>query len=409
MTQTNYRQALNTYEDTVSGGNIPAANKIIKVVDWVMRLEPYETPMLSQIGIGQEIDQDIFYWGQSYQTPQISNTSEALDNSETGIDVTTGHGLRFSKYMVVAITDYVSGSTTALDLSTTELVWLNADVSTDTLNVQRGVGGTSAVSHASGAYVEIVGSALPQNVDFEITPITRGDQKFNYFQRFQTAAQADEAARNQPTYENPSDILVADMTEKAKIEKIHLEKALFWGGRQRGVPGTPTPSMMGGFDTFITTNVTNVGGALLNPYRIQDELRDLWKAVGDNKATKFVMGPTTAMCFDTVLNPYREANWNDTTATLMLDRVKMRFGTFEILMHRYCPEGVIYGLRFDKMKVHPFKGRNWKFKDIETGGPYDRKGLSGDFSFKLEAEQTMFKLHGFEIDPDQYPRSEFFG
>lgn len=96
---------------------------------------------------------------------------------------------------------------------------------------------------------------------------------------------------------------------------------------------------MGGLDTFIVSNVTDVGGANLGVYAVQDELRDLWKAVGDNGATTFVMGPDTAMLFDTVINPYREATMSDTTANLMLDSVKMRFGTFKIVMHRYCPEG----------------------------------------------------------------------
>lgn len=34
-------------------------------------------------------------------------------------------------------------------------------------------------------------------------------------------------------------------------------------------------------------------------------------------------------------------------------------------------------------------------------------GLSGDFSFKLDAEQTMFKLYGFNIDPDNYQRDGY--
>ena len=406
MTKLFLRQAENTYDTGVTNGTIPLANKKINVVDWVMRLEPYETPMLSTIGIGDEIDQDIFYWGQSYQTPQTSNTAEAVDLTETAIDVTTNHGELFSKYMVVAITDYKAGSSTLLDLTTRELIWLNTDVTNDTLNCVRGVGGTSAATHSSGAFVEIVGSAMPQLNDFSITPITRGDQAYNYFQRFQTSAVADEAARKQPTWENPGDILLDDMAEKAKIEKIHLEKAIFQGGRQRGVPGV-TPDMFGGIDTFVTTNVTNVGGARLSVYTIQDELRDLYKAVGDNKATKFVMGPDTAAMFDTLLNPYREATWDTTTVSLSLKNVNMRFGNFDILMHRYCPEGIVYGLRFDKMKIHPFKGRNWQTKDIATDGPYDRKGLSGDFSFKLAAEHTMFKLHNFDVNPDSYPRGEY--
>ncbi len=406
MTLTHIRASENTYDTGISGGTIPLANKQIKVINWVKRLAPYETPLLSSIGMGEEINQDIFYWGQSYQTPQKTVSAEAIDGSETGIDVATGTGLYFNKYNVVMLCNYVAGTnSTQLDLTNKELVWVNQDVTSDTLTVERGYG-TSATTHDNGCHVEIVGTAMPQLTDYAITPITRGDQAYNLFQRFQTAAQADRAARKQPNYEDPSDILLADMAEKAKIEKIRMEKAIFYGARKRGIPGTK-PDTMGGLDTFIVTNVTDVGGASLSVYAVQNELRDLWKAVGDNGATTFVMGPDTAMLFDTIINPYREATMNDTTANLMLDSVKMRFGTFKIVMHRYCPEGTIYGLNFDHMSIHPFAGRNWDTEEVETQGPYDKMGLSGDFSFKLDAEQTMFKLYGFNIDPDNYQRDGF--
>src|SRR5690349_17359360 len=169
------RAAVNPVESSVSGGTLPAANKKIFVASWAMRLEPYETPLLSTIGIGKAFSQDIVYFGQSYKLPNTSALAEADDGSETALDVTSGHGLRFQVYDVIAVIDYVSGSTRTNE-STKELMWVTA-ISTDTLTVVRAQGGTSAVTHASGALIQIIGTALPHNTDHVLSPQRRGDQK----------------------------------------------------------------------------------------------------------------------------------------------------------------------------------------------------------------------------------------
>lgn len=409
MAGTLYRQAVNTYEDTVTGGSYPSANKKDIVVNWMQRLEPNDTPLLTSIGYSAPYDQDVMTWGQSFKTPLKSALAEDLDNSETGVDVTAGTGERFHAWMVIAVTDYdVNGY---LDHDTTEIMVVTS-VSNDTLTVDRGEGGTSAVTHTgTGTYpalVDVIGTALPQNTDFVISPITRGTQVSNYFQRFQGMLQADVAARNMPTWENPTDVLLADAEETGRQLKIQLEKALYRSGKQRGVIGTPTPSLMGGLDDFITTNVTDVGGANLSVYTLEAELRDLWKEVGDNKATKFLMGPDTAALFDTTLNPYREATMSDTRLNTQFDQIKFRWGTYDLMVSRHCPAGIIYGVRPEYMKVVPFKGCNWQIKDVETAGPYDQRAIWGDFSFRLEGEHAMFKIHGFNQNFANYPRSEYF-
>jgi hypothetical protein len=407
MATVDIRTAANTYETAITGGTIPLANKKIYVASWAMRLEPYETPLLSTIGIGKAINQDVFYFGRSYQLPHSAAVSGALTNSATTINVVSGQGLRFQVYDVVSIKDYVSGSTRT-DESTKEIVWVTA-ISTDALTVTRAQGSTTGVTHLDGALLQIIGTALPQNTDHVLSPQRRGDQQYNVFQRFSGMAQADDAARHQPTYENETDILLADLAEETKMKKLELEMAIIQGGRQRGQPGsTTTPSMMGGLDTFITSNVTNAGGAALSVYAIEAEIRDLWKAVGENKATKFLMNADTATIFDALLNPYRRATMDTNSANLTWDKIKFRFGVFDIAVSRWIPDGVIYGVDTKNMKVHPFEGMNWHTKDIETGGDYSKKSISGDFSLRLEREHTMFKFWNFDTNLDNYPRQEYF-
>ena len=409
MALTTSRSALNTFETAVTGGTNPTANKIIHMADWAMRLEPEETPILSAVGIGSEIDQDIVYWGQSYQTPFVSAAAEDLAQGETDLDVTSSTGVYFNwPYAVLAITDYATGSTTRLDHSTRELIQVSS-VSTDTLAITRAFGGTSDVAHSSGARVELVSVAMPQNTDFALVPVTFGDQKYNYFSRLYEMVQADDAERNQPTYENPTDVLIAKTTEKTKMLKLLLEKTILFGGRQRGQGTGGVPSAMGGLDTFITTNVTNAGGANISIYSIEAELRDLWTAVGNNKATTLLMSANTAAIFDTSFNPYRQATMSDTTGNFQLDSIKFRFGTFNVAVSRWVPDGIIYGVNLKDIKVHPFKGRNWQQKILATDGPYSKIAVSGDFTLIVKREQAMFKLWNFQTDLLQYNGGDWFG
>ena len=408
MAQQLYRSPANTYDSGVTGGTTPLANKPIFVQQWAMRLAPYETPLLSTIGIGKELDSDIVYFGQSYQTPLVAELEGAINGAVGTIGVLAGHGLRFQVYDVVAIIDYIAG-TTRTDESTKEIVWVSA-ISTDTLTVTRAQGGTAGIAHLDGALLDIIGTALPQNTDHVLSPQTRGDQLYNVFQRFTGMGQADDAARNMPTFENKTDILLADVAEETKLKKIELEKTLYRGGRQRGQPGaTVAPSLMGGLDQFIpSANVTNAGGATLSVYSLEQEVRDLWKAVGENRATRLLMSADSATIFDSLLNPYRRADMSTTTANFQWDTIKFRFATFQIAVSRHCPDGVIYGVNTANMKVHPFKGLNWHTKSIETGGDYSKMSISGDFTFVMSKPDTCFKIHNFDTNLDSYPRREFF-
>src|SRR5690606_6705749 len=141
----------------------------------------------------------------------------------TSITVATGEGVLFHKWHVLEIIDYQTGSNTALDESTKEIVLVTADPNGDTLTVARGQGGTTAQAHSQGAKVFIIGSAEPELSEHTIGAVARGDQQCNYCQRFFDGVKADKAARNMPTWEHRTDPMLADLKEKQLELKLQLE------------------------------------------------------------------------------------------------------------------------------------------------------------------------------------------
>ena len=409
---------LNPLSNAFTGGVVPSANVIVDVSSWADALEPRRTPILSRCKKGKAINSIKHEWGQSYHTPISGTINEGLDNSETAIDVASGEGDYLQPWMVLEIIDWVSGSSTRLDYSTREEVVIRSIDGTDTItSVQRGAGGTTAVTHNSGAYWGVVGVALPYSTDFQLSPFTRGDRLFNYSQRFYAEVSADVAARHTPDYEIKGDVLLHDLEEQQMLLKHYLERAIVSGGRQAGdANGSPTtttqnPFKLGGIDYFITNHsgrVVNMSGKTLSAYDLEDILADMYKEIDDGGAKTLIMGVDTARIFDTMLNPIRQATMSDSSINLMVDKLKFRWGEVEINATQHMPEGSILFVDFKDISVHPYAGCNWSTKTIATNGPYDKMAVWGDFTVKVDKVTRMAKLHNFNTDLTAYPRREWF-
>lgn len=402
---------LNPVSDGITGGLIPAANVIVKIDSWADELEPRRTPILSRVKKGKSVDHIKLEWGQSYHTP-VSGTLGAAISTTNGTSVTlgTGNGKWLQKFMVLEIIDYVAG-TTRLNYSTREQVWITDEPDgTDVIEVKRGYG-TAASTHSNGAYWSVVGVAMPYNNDFTFSPFTRGDRIYNFPQRFYGMVGADQAARNTPSWEESGDQMLRDFKTETLRQKFFLERAIVSGQRYESTNATTDPYAFGGIDYFITNHsgrVTNLNGKTLSAYDLEDVLRDMFKEVDDGGAKTLVMGVDTAAIFDTLLNPLRQATMTDSKINLVVDSLKFRWGTLEIMPTQHMPEGMILFTDFSDISLHPYKGCDWQTKSLATDGPYDKMAIWGDFTLKVDKVQRMGKIHNFNMDLNAYPRKEFF-
>lgn len=403
---TTIRSGINTYPTSVSGGTNPADTLIIDVSQWAEALEPRRTPLLTDIGIGEALEQRPFYWGQSSRVAVETTTGATHTNNIATLTVASGSGPILQKYMVLELTNFIAGSTTILDETRREIVIVTGEPTGDTAAIARGQSGTTGIAHDLGCRVLVIGVAEPELQFHTIAPHVRGTRLFNYFQRFEGGVKADKAAQNMPTWEHRSNPMLADFEEEQLKQKYLLEMAIWRGGRQAGDPTTPLGATMGGLDTFITTNVTNVGQAKLTPRVLEAELRDLAKSVeGGPDGIRLLMSYDTAAIFDTLIDPIRMAGPNDTKITVYTESIRFRFGTFDIGISHNARNGVIYGIRTRNLKVHPFKGMNWHMsekKGEQHGADHDEKYISADMTLVVQREKELFKLWNFDQDMDNY-------
>lgn len=410
MPPVTFRSSQNAYPSSVSGGTVPSANVKPAFAGWADSVDPTMTPFLSSIKNKKTVDQRTFFWGQSKFPNHRSTLASGITNSATSMTVASGDGVFFQKYNVVNIFDVIPGSVPPrMDYTTKETVWVSADPAADVLTIVRGQGGTTGIVHSAAAILEIIGTAEPQLQDHVISPVTRGFQYSNFLQRFGGSIKMDKAFRNSSTYEYEGDQLMRDIENETKRLKLLMEKATIAGGKQQGNPTTPLPELMGGVLSFLTTNVYNMAGAPLSAASLETSMRDMYKKIEDGSPRVWLMGPDTAAIFDTLLNPYRQLSGDATTATFMTQSLKLRWGTYEVMVSRWMPEGIIALINFASITLVTFEGLDWHTSVQPVYGDYDQMSISTDKSLQVDDEVGMGVITNFITDLDQYPGRVYLG
>lgn len=405
MAATVARGSGNYFSNALTDGYIPgdaATGHVIRYIDgFVDALEPYDTPFLTTIGIGGEIDNPKPEWGQRYQLPHRITLDSNLTNVATTMVVDTGQGAYLQQYMVLKILDSTNGD---------EIVWIDqapADwTGADSPDIIRAQGGTSAVAHTAPLTVEVIGVAEPATVDHAESAYVFGDFQYNRFQRFGGMIPMDNLGRVTPNHEIKGDQLLERIREKAKDFKLQLEKAIVHGKRQTGTPddSAKRPDLMGGIQQFLTTNVTDLNGAALTVASLEEATADVWDLVDDKLATTLYMNMNTKRIVSRLLEPIRFTNMgaSQTSVDTRFTRVTLDTGTFNFVVSRYMPDGEIWGLNPRDLKVHPYKGGRWAIRDLETQGDYSKKAIWGTYTLIFKRERAAFRIHDFDTTLSNY-------
>ena len=394
MAITQFRAPENTILQSV-GGTLASEVQRDDVVTWVKAIEPRRTPLYDMFASNDEFEQQVHQWGQSFRIDLQTFQSGATTSGATSTTVDNGDILQVG--MVLNIANPMTGTTTVPDLTAMSSVVVTAisgDVVTHT---------ATSHNHADNAIVQFAGTVEEMNSSHTEAPRQRGTRLFNYPRRFQAQLTADKRAQNMPTWENPSNPLLADFAEEMVKQKVGLERAIYSGVRVAEVPGTP--GRFGGLRTFITTNAVNMSGAVLDLDSFEDVLYDLWYSADDKAAGKIVMSMGSARIFDQLIEVERRLSPTDDEIRKGIRKYQLRTGTYEIVETRECPESEIWLLNSEDIKLRPFKGLNWHV--AEKSGKdhvvdHDVKAISGDFTLEVHNEKAMARIYNFDTRIAQY-------
>lgn len=363
-------------------------SQIRYVDDMLEYLEVDDFPIQKAIGYGEPVNVRKLEWGDRRRAPSADQLNEALDDSETGVDV--DNGARFQVGNLIKVDD--------------EVMWVSA-ISTNTLTVTRAWGSTAA-THADNATVRIIGVAMPENFATPAAPIATGEFFYNYFQLFDSGIQIS----NRANANGEANYLIRRKEYNQRVEEKFIEKAeqleytLIHGTRVDAT--STTPSSMGGIPAFITTQVTDLGDAALT----KQTLRALWQSTFLNvgkvhMAKTMLMGTAAKSLLNTFYDPARRLSGSDKSVTEMLDAVETDFGRMTFVMHYHMPADEIYGVNLKNLSIHPFGdyGR-WHDKRLPEDGPYMKGRITGDYCLEAKGDRAHFKVIDIlAINSTNYP------
>jgi hypothetical protein len=343
-----------------------------------------------------------YAWLEDTLRPRTATLAEAVDTTETAIDVSSGHGLRFASNEVWKAEE------------TGELILVITADGTDTIG---GANATHLIRNytaAMGGSAETatVGISTATNLTYQYTVRLEGadstssrwdtpSEVYNYsvimhHQLLESGSSKDATTR----YGIPSwreyqiqKILGGAGAGKGKKGRagdllIDLENLFF----TKAVKTQRTSTVRGvaaGPRTLITTNVFDKSAATFTQEMFEDALAaaDSYGGMPDTViCNQFQWRMINSWFKDTVT---REES--DSVAGMVINRIKTVFGELDIYYNRRCPTDEVYIVQKDKLGWITL--RDWAVEPLAKTGDSTKEQIIGEFGFVVKSEKAHAIIH----------------
>lgn len=364
--------------------------------DFVDITDPQDTPCVSLLGLNnadrfkiRDMPNHKYAWLLDTIQTRTATLAEAMDTTETGMDVTAGQGIRFKPGDVWR------------SVETGELLWVDSR-STDTITVVRnwtgamgGSQGTATVGITNATTLEFLFSARLEGDDSDAAHFTTPTEEYNYSQIFHheirvTGSEADATRRYgisdyyKYQFQKAMGGLGGSKDSKGRkgFLQIQLEQTFFYGRR---VQRTETVAGgMGGMKQFVTSNVYDLAGALLEYDNLNTAIQDCWEAGG--KPDYIVCNAFNKQLINSWYTPQVRTERTEQVGGVKINRIDTDFGELKIVMNRWCPTNEVYIFQSDY--VGWVTHRDWREEKLAKDGDYSKTQLLGEFGFVCRNEDN---------------------
>jgi hypothetical protein len=265
-----------------------------------------------------------------------------------------------------------------------------SDVSTNTLTITRGFGGTTSVTHASAGTIYRRFRARVEGADASNSPSTTVTTNYNYSQILQKTISVTGTRQVVTQYgiANEYDREV----EKAFKELLRdLERVAFYGQRSAG--SSSAARSAGGLGAFITTNVTTLSGSpALTQKNIEDAVQNAWSYGGEPDT--IVCGAWAQKKIRDMYSPYVRTERKETLGGVIIDKLLVPpVGEISLLVDRWCPASTVYII--DSKKVGWVPIREFFDEKLAKTGDSEQGQVIGEYSFVCQNEKAHAIVTGF--------------
>lgn len=354
------------------------------VSDRIVMTEPMEAPLLAALGLNSEskfkftnTPGKLYSWVEDTYSPiQDAANDTDLTNDSTTTLITVTNGNYFQPGDVIK--------------ADSEYIWVSS-ISTNTLTVTRNYGGTQA-THASDVTLYIHSRARLEGASASDSHFTEPTTNYNYSFIMQKQIEVSRSDALLKRY-GIGDVVQWEIDKKMKELKRDLAKKPYHGQRKAGSATTPRDA--GGFDTFITTNVTTLSGSpALTQKNVEDAVAQCL-AVAPSPNYLLVCNTWPKRKFVDWYSGSVRTERTETMGGVQIDKIQSALGpTLNVMVDIYCPTNSLWILNTDFIGYLTldefFYEELGKSKDTESYGQ-----IVGEYGFVVANNGAHAKITGF--------------
>jgi hypothetical protein len=337
-------------------GNVASIQKKIDISDRILNVDPSEAPYTVVLkrtqggGAKKSVESSTFKWSEDDRMERWDTVNDADNMNTTDTTMVVDNGSVFYKDALVLVP------------RTGEIVRVTG-VSTNSLTIVRGQGGTSAANINDGDPLYVLGPVFEEGVNSADARSENPVEQTNYTQIFKTSVEGSGTWLSSSNETSPHDW--DHQKKKAMVEHlISLENAALFGKPASTTgPNSKPLRLTGGLLHFQSYNATAVGGSLT------ESAFDTWLG---SKA--FAKGSDEKVLFasDTVINALMGFAKNKLDTTVGQKEYGVNFMTYvspygklAIVRHKLLT-GAIYG---GYAVAVDFKGGEHGYRFLKGDGP----------------------------------------
>jgi hypothetical protein len=367
---------------------IDTVGHAINMAPVIQLIDPFDVGLLSYIGMAS-LDNPAtavkHEWMEDTLRPLAGVLDEALDNSETDIDVVAS--LPFRPYDLIKIDSEIFLVLTITDSTT---------IAVET----RGTRSTAA-SHDTAAVIQIVGTAV---LEGQTTPreakSTEKTGVFNYTQIFEDVVEISSTLEAIEQYA-PGSEYARELGKTMKSLFITMDRTLIFGYKY---VGTSTLSRsMDGLYSYLTAGTqpsaqkVDASSVQLTEKMMLDALLSTYDNGGVVRCHAMTLTQKNAQ--NKFLDQNRRTDFAATMAGSVVDSFLWDQGVVDTVIDRWLPTGDILGLDTEMIGCGPLQAETLGHEILPKQSRLAQRGqITGEYTMEFKSPKTSYYIHSLATD-----------
>lgn len=361
------------------------------VSDIIANISPSRTKFLNDIGDADNaLTSKVYSWEEKSLLPDTYSNSSAIASTaaaSNGIEIGANAGL-------LRVNDILRSQVTENEM----MLVTSIGTSAATIYVTRAYAGSTANSAAAGITIDFLGSAMDEGTGARTQRRVGKVLKSNFVQIFREDINLSTLTENTrfKSAGQPAPFEEEKVDKSIEVLK-QLEKSVLMGKTNGNTIGADNEeTTLAGIYNSIATNITShatFSNSILNNMLSQvDGNTDL---EGEHESYALYCGRTAfRKASNNRSGRIREEVQDVTGGVKKVTMYETDFGPMPIQYIRWLPTGSILALRKPFIKVRPFRGNSFQFKEFDNGALAKTGYIAGTYGLEFHQEPAHGRLDG---------------